>query len=103
MALPDFNTRPKCLLKCIATLALEQMSLDETTTQIMLNIITLEGGPYSDVNRQICATLLKNKIKQVYGVSARMLLKTDYSNTHFPTMVSPPPRIVMMKKTTGRT
>jgi hypothetical protein len=79
------------------------MNLDETTTQIMLSFIQLQGGPYSDVNRQICATLLKNKIKQVYGVRARMLLKTDYSNTHFPTTASPGPRPVRVKKMTAHT
>lgn len=43
------------------------MRLDEPTVAVLISFIQAAGGPYSDAHRLIAATLLKNKIKLVYG------------------------------------
>ena len=46
------------------------MKLDEATTQVLLHYIQSTSGQYNEQSRLIGATLLKNKIKQIYGVSS---------------------------------
>jgi hypothetical protein len=62
------------------------MRLDEMTVAVLLSYIqTPPGGPYSDDSRLIAATLLKNKIKLVYGVSPHHTTNPLCSNTRTPT------------------
>jgi hypothetical protein len=52
---------------------LEGMGLDEPSTSALLSYIQSQqgAGGFNDNNRLIAATVLKNKIKQIYGVSNR--------------------------------
>ena len=52
---------------------LEGMGLDESSTSALLSYIQSQqgAGGFNDNNRLIAATVLKNKIKQIYGVSNR--------------------------------
>jgi len=49
------------------------MRLDEATTTMLLSYIQCATGQFNEQYRQIGATLLKNKIKTIYGVSAALL------------------------------
>ena len=51
----------------VATTKLEQMRLDEVTTQVLLTYIS--DPQFNEDLRVVAATQLKNKIKSVYGVS----------------------------------
>ena len=52
----------------IAIVALDGMRLDQGTTTSLISYIQAQGS-FPDQFRLIAATVLKNKIKQVYGVS----------------------------------
>jgi hypothetical protein len=52
----------------IATHTLEMLKLDEPTTSILLQYIQSAQG-YPENERVVAATVLKNKIKKIYGVS----------------------------------
>jgi len=52
------------------------MRLDEGTTSTLISCIQGQGAGLNETNRLIAATLLKNKIKQIYGVC---VLKDEFT------------------------